>query len=95
MKVSKSKFLNSDEYFDMIDDDDGYGGYCGYDGMVDFDDGWWWSMMMMDMMDMKHSIHILVCLSTHIICLNEEKLKYQTIEKYTFLVTQHFFFAKR
>ena len=39
MKVSKSKFLNSDEYFDMIDDDDGYGGYCGYDGMMDFDDG--------------------------------------------------------
>ena len=48
MKVSKSKFLNSDKYLDMIDDDDGYGGYCGYDGMMDFDDGWWWSMMMMD-----------------------------------------------
>ena len=39
MKVSKSKFFNSDEYFDMIDDYDGYGGYCGYDGMMDFDDG--------------------------------------------------------
>ena len=62
MKVSKSKFFNSDEYFDMIDDYDGYGGYCGYDGMMDFDDGWWWSMKLMDMMDMRHSIQILICL---------------------------------